>query len=183
MKKIVLKYGLISGAISAVLMLGTLPFAHRIGYGCAMAVGYTMMVAALLMVFFGVRTYRETVGGGTITFGRAMAVGGMIALVMCVFYVGTWEVMYYGFMPHYMDNYGTYVLQQMQASGATAAQIQAKMAGIEQMKKMYANPLTNAAMTFLEPLPVAVVMMLLSAALLRRKPAGPRDGALAEAVR
>jgi hypothetical protein len=36
------------------------------------------------------------------------------------------------------------------------------------MKVLYANPLYNAAMTFLEPFPVALLVTLGSAAILRR---------------
>jgi hypothetical protein len=176
MKKVVLKYGLMSGLVSAVLMCATLPLAHRIGFGWGMVVGYTTMVAAFLVMFFGVRSYRETVGGGSITFGRALAVGCLISLITCLFYVGMWEVLYFGFMPHFMDDYGAAVIHKMQAAGASAAQIQAKTVEMEQAKRMYQNPLMNAAMTFLEPLPVAVVMSLLSAALLRKRPdAGGRE--------
>jgi hypothetical protein len=35
---------------------------------------------------------------------------------------------------------------------------------------MYDNPLLNAAMTFLEPFPIGLVITLVSAAVLRRKP-------------
>ena len=45
-----------------------------------------------------------------------------------------------------------------------------------QFKEMYANPLINAAFTILEPLPVGVLISLISAGVLRR---GRQDGALA----
>jgi len=35
---------------------------------------------------------------------------------------------------------------------------------------MYKNPLFNVAMTFIEPFPVGLVITLLSAAVLRKKP-------------
>jgi hypothetical protein len=35
---------------------------------------------------------------------------------------------------------------------------------------MYDNPLLNAAMTFVEPFPIGLVITLISAAVLRRKP-------------
>src|SRR5260370_41347671 len=73
MKKKVLTWGLISGVVISVLMLGTIPFATRIGFDKAEFVGYTVMVLSFLMVFFGIRSYRENVGGGKISFGRAFA--------------------------------------------------------------------------------------------------------------
>jgi hypothetical protein len=44
---------------------------------------------------------------------------------------------------------------------------------------MYENPLINSAMTFLEPLPVGIVITLISAAVLRKKAQGqPAESAL-----
>ena len=71
MRKIVLTYGLIAGAILAAMMFATLPFEDRIGFDKAAVIGYTTMVAAFLMVFFGVRSYRDRVAGGSLSFGRS----------------------------------------------------------------------------------------------------------------
>ena len=73
-------------------------------------------------------------------------------------------------MPDFMDKYGAHVLERMQASGATAAAIQEKSEEINKLKVMYKNPLFNAAMTFIEPFPVGLVITLISAAVLRKKP-------------
>ena len=71
MKKIVLTFGLISGAMMAVLMFATLPLVDRLSFDTLTVIGYTSMVASFLMVFFGIRSYRENVGGGKISFGKA----------------------------------------------------------------------------------------------------------------
>lgn len=54
------------------------------------------------------------------------------------------------------------------ASDAAIAETQKKMI---QMKAMYDNPLMNAAVTFLEPFPVGLIVTLVSAAILRRRAA------------
>ena len=75
MKKIVLTFGLISGAIVSGMFLITLPFHDAIGFDRALILGYTSMVLAFLLIFFGVRSYRDNIGGGRVGFGRALAVG------------------------------------------------------------------------------------------------------------
>ena len=67
MKKIVLTFGLISGALMSGMMLTLMIFIDRIGIDHGMVIGYTTMVLAFLLVFFGIRSYRETVGDGRIT--------------------------------------------------------------------------------------------------------------------
>lgn len=167
MKKTILTFGLISGAISSLMMIATMPFADRIGHSYIL--GYTTIVLSLLLVFFGVRSYRDNVGKGHITFGRAFLVGLAITVISCLIYVATWEIIYFNFMPDFMDKYGTQVIQKMQAAGATAAAIQQKTEEINKLKVMYKNPFFNMAMTFIEPFPVGLVITLLSAAVLKKK--------------
>jgi hypothetical protein len=173
MKKTVLTFGLISGVLSSLMMVSTLPLLHTIGNDKALIVGYTTIVAAFLLVYFGIRSYRDTIGNGQITFARAFSVGICITLISCAFYVLTWEVLYFKFVPHVMDNYGADAIEKLKASGASAAVVQAKMAELSKLKDSLKNPLYNAAMTFLEPFPVGLVITLISAAILRRKPASP----------
>lgn len=169
MGKIVFKYGLISGVIMSGLMLATVPFAHKIGFNRAMFVGYTTMVLAFLLVYFGVRAYRAEYGAGHITFGRAFAVGISIMLVTCIFYVLTWEVMYFFFMPDFLDQYNAHLIEKARQSGASAAAIQALTAQLQHSQQLYNNPLYNSAITLLEPLPVGIVVALVSALVLRKK--------------
>ena len=82
MKKIVITFGLISGAILSLMMVATIPFMDRIGFQRAEVIGYTTMVLSFLMVFFGIRSYRDAIGG-SITFGRAFKVGILITLISC----------------------------------------------------------------------------------------------------
>lgn len=167
MKKIVLRYGLISGVLISAEMLATLPFADKIGH--SLFLGYTTMVVAFLLVYFGVRAYRAECGNGYITFGRAFGVGIYIMLFTCICYVATWEVMYFFFMPDFMDKYNAHILEQARQAGASAAALQARMEQMKKFKEMYDNPFYNAAITFIEPFPVGLVITLLSAIALRKK--------------
>lgn len=86
MQKIVLTFGLIAGAILSAMMLLTLPFMDKIGFDKGEVIGYTTMLLAFLMVYFGVRSYRDNVAGGSVAFGRAFLVGLSITLVASVCY-------------------------------------------------------------------------------------------------
>lgn len=173
MKHTVIKYGLISGALISVMMMLTMPFHDQIGFGAVgMAVGYTTMVLAFLLVYFGVRSYRDNVGGGTVKFGRALAVGLLIAAVSSACYVATWQVVYYKFMPDFMDKYSAHEIAKARAGGASEAQIASQKAEMDKFAEMYKNPLVNVAFTFMEPLPVALIVSLISAGVLSRRKRG-----------
>src|SRR5579864_3868361 len=110
MKRTVLTWGLISGGVSAVLLLATIPFADAIGFDKGAILGYTTMVASALFVYFGVRSYRENVNGGKLTFGRGFQVGLLIAIVACLCYVGALEPAYYKLKPDFFDKYTAYTI-------------------------------------------------------------------------
>jgi hypothetical protein len=169
MRKIVPTFGLIAGAILSVMMLITLPFQDKIGFDNGAIIGYTSMVLAFLMVYFGVRSYRDNFAGGSVTFGRAFAVGLMITLLASVCYVATWEFIYYRLAPDFSDRYAAYTIDKAKKSGATDAQIAAQTKQMAEFKEMYKNPFVNISLTFLEPLPVGLVMTLVAAGVLRRK--------------
>jgi hypothetical protein len=172
MKNIVLRYGLASGvalmAMSAVMMPlcmnGTLSFDN------SEVLGYSSMVLAFLLVFFGVRSYRDNVAGGAIGFGKAFQVGILITLITCAMYVIAWEIAYHFFFPDFIDKYVAHSLDRMRAAGESEAAIQAATAEMAHFAKLYENPLFNVGITFLEVFPVGLIVTLVSAAILRRKP-------------
>jgi len=180
MKKSVLTFGLIAGAIISVLMGGSLVFADKIGSSHSMAVGYTIMVASFLLIYFGIRSYRDNDLAGQISFGRAFTCGILITLITTICYVAMWEVLYFNFMPHFMDGYFAAQIHKVQSSGLDPAAIAAQVAAIQHSAQLYQNPFVNMAYTFIEPFPVGLIITLVSAAILRRKT--PLESATARTV-
>jgi hypothetical protein len=173
MKKTVLTFGLIAGLIISVLMDASLLLADKIGSGHSMALGYTIMVASFLLIYFGVRSYRDNTLDGQISFGRAFACGILITLITTACYVATWEVLYFNFMPHFMDSYFAAQVHQVQSAGLDSVTTAAKVAAIQHSQQLYQNPFVNMAYTSIEPLPVGILITLISAS---DSPAQSSDG-------
>ena len=180
MKKTVLTFGSIAGVMIAFLMNAALLLSNRIGPGHSMPLGYTIMVASFLLIYFGIRSYRDNELGGRISFGRGFACGILITLITTVFYVVAWEIIFFNFIPHFMDSYFAAQIHHVQSAGLDPATTAARVAAIQHSQQLYQNPLVNAAYTFIEPFPVGLIITLVSAALLRRK--GPVERAAAPAV-
>jgi hypothetical protein len=179
MKRIVLIFGLISGLISSALMFLTLPLINNGTLDHGYLIGYTAIILSFLLVFFGIRAYREN-NGGSITFGRGFKVGILITLISCVFYVASWEIIYFKVMPDFVDKWTAQTIGAMRQKGATSAEIAETQKKMTAMKALYDNPLTNAAMTFIEPFPVGLIVTLVSAGILRKRtPAVPPPAAAA----
>jgi len=175
MKKTVLTFGLIAGVILAAMMWATLPFIDRIGPERGMVIGYTTMVLSFMLVFFGIRSYRENFGDGKISFGRAFAVGILIVVISSVLYVISWEIMYFG-VPGFAEKFNAMFMAQAQKKGGTPEQIQAAIQQTKDFVSMYQNPFINAAFTLIEPFPVGLIVTLISALILKKKKSRPEPG-------
>jgi hypothetical protein len=180
MKKTIWTFGLIAGVVLSVMMVVTIPFVDRIGFDAAMIIGYASMVAAFLAIYFGIRSYRDNVLGGTISFGRSFGVGMLIAVVATLCYVATWQVVYRTTVPDFWPKWTAYEVEKARADGKSEAEIEEIRADGVKYAEMYKNPLVNSAFTFLETMPVALIITLVSAATLSRRKRLP-DGAAASA--
>ncbi len=183
MKKIILTFGLIAGAILSAMLLISISFQETIGFDRGEIIGYTSMVLAFLLIYFGVRSYRDNIAGGAVRFGRAFAVGGLIAVVASLCYVATWEVIYFKFAPDYFEKYQAHVLAKARLDGESEESIARKKVEMDDFAELYRNPAINAAVTFVEPLPVALIVALVSAGVLSRRKKGEagESGSLAGA--
>jgi amino acid transporter len=170
MKRIVLRFGFASGLLLLALSAVIMPLCLNQTFDHMEVLGYSAMLLAFLFVFFGVKSYRDNVGGGTIGFGKAFQVGILITLITCAMYVIAWEITYYNFFPDFLDKYSAHVLDRMRAAGESEAAIRKTTADMARMAKLYANPLFNIGITFMEVFPVGLIVTLVSAAILRRKP-------------
>jgi hypothetical protein len=68
-----------------------------------------------------------------------------------------------------MDSYFAAQIHKVQTSGLDPATAAARVAAIQHSQQLYQNPLVNIAYTFIEPLPVGLIITFISAAILRRK--------------
>lgn len=171
MKKIILNYGLISGAVAAALMLGMALYMGNDPkkFSNGEIFGYVGILLSMVVVFLGVRAYRDQEAGGRLSFGSGFKVGILITIISCVCYVLAWKAISNTLMSDFMDQFMKQSLDQMKNSGASAAEIAKKTAEMEHYKALYKNPLTEFALIFLEPFPVGFLVTLASAAILRKK--------------
>src|SRR5262249_25551001 len=122
-----------------------------------------------LLIFFGVRSYRENAGGGRLTFGRGFTVGILINLISCACHVATFEILYFKLVPTLGAKIAVCMVQRAKDSGADRKKVDATAKLAETLRKLYDRPATNAALSFAESFPVGLVMTVVSAAVLRKK--------------
>ncbi len=169
MKKIVINYGLLSGLVMAVLMTISWAFAKQIGFKYGMVVGYTTMILAMAVMFWAMVSYRDKVGDGRISFGKAVQIGLLIGVVTCIFYVVAWTVIYHTIIPDFFDRYIAFEKEGMVSAGKSQQDIDKMMQQMQSYKNDYKNPFLFVLYTIMEPLPAVLVVTLACALLVRKK--------------
>src|SRR5579863_8195365 len=160
MKKRTLLFGLGAGLIVTVVTLIGMAKLYDTdsegGIG-SMLLGYTTMLVAFSLIFVSIKTYRDR-NGGIISFGKAFRIGLSISLIASTMYVLGWMVEYYIFLPDFCDKCEINQVAKLKASGASLTLIHAEAQEYEQLKQMAHNPLVHALMTYLEILPVGLLV-------------------------
>ena len=169
MKKTIVVYGLIAGAIIAASAVISLALSSGSSEHLAQLewLGYAVMIIAFSVIFVAIKGYRDQQLGGVITFGTAFSVGIGVSLIASVIYVVVWEVNLsltdYVFIEEYTQSY----IEAEVAAGASEADLAALRSEMDVMKERYGNPLFRLPITFLEIFPVGLLITLVSAAVLR----------------
>ncbi len=182
MRKITLTFGLTAGAFLSVFLTVTLAMwnSGTLGFENGETIGYTGMLIAMSMVFFGIKSFRDNHMDGVIDFRKGFKVGILIALIASSMYVATWEVFAW-VQPEevtvFMNNYTEYMLDKAKEAGATQADLDQQRSDMAEFQEMYKNPLVRVGVTFVEVLPVGLLVTLISAAILRRKETLPAQPA------
>ena len=162
----VLIYGAIAGAIVIAAITASIAF-ESLNHLQSQWFGYLVMLAALSLIFAGVKRYRDVECGGTIRFGRALGLGLGIAVVAGLVYIAGWEAYLATTDGNFLADYTASILADMRASGASEAEIAATEAQMAPYIEWYSQPLLRMLITFSEIFPVGLLVALVSALVLR----------------
>lgn len=175
MKRNILVFGTIAGVIVSTFMATMMAIMgcsnEEMGGGSgSMIIGFTAMVVAFSFVFVGIKNYRDKQNGGIITFGNAFLLGFMISLVASTLYVMTWAVEFHFFFPDFIDKYSAMQIKELHANGVTGEKLDEAIKEIDTASYNYKhNPFYFAMYTYMEILPVGIIVTLISALILKKK--------------
>lgn len=167
MKKTVLTYGIIGGIIVSALMWLTLGSGKH-DFDNGMWIGYTTMIIGLSTIFFAIKTYRDNYLGGVINFGKAFLLGLYITLIASTMYAASWMVLSATSDQDIMEQYYVHEKQKLESSELPAAEVEAKLEEMREFQELYKNPVVKLGFTYMEILPVGLLISLICAGLLKR---------------
>jgi len=170
MKKVVLRFGLISSiTIVLLFLLSWILFGSQNNYTVKEIFGYASMVIALVFVFFGIKQYRDSVNHGRLSFGKGLQVGILIVLMASIAF-GLFDIFYLKVLnPGFLDQYFNFQIAQMQQS-LPPAEVESKRKEMEAAKAMMENPVVNFLLMFATVFIIGVIVSVISSLILMRKP-------------
>lgn len=167
MKKIVLTYGLIAGGISVIGYLFTF-ISGGLHNEQAMLIGFASMLLAFSLIFVATVQYRKS-QGGAVSFRDAFLIGIYISLIASTVYVLVWLYNLYNVYPDFAKTYAAEYLKGLKTSGASAEKIAAATAEMDQFVADYKKPWYVIVWTYIEILPIGIMVSVISALILMRK--------------
>ena len=164
MNKIILKNGLFGSIIvTALLVFVTMYMRANPEKEVSMLIGFTVMTLAFFFLFWGIKQQREA-NNGLISFGKAFMTGFWISLIISTIYVLVWLIILYNFFPNFAEHYTDMAIQK--ASPDEVAKVTEEM---NSFKEMYKNPIMVILFTYMEILPLGIVISFISALILKKK--------------
>ncbi|TRX36115.1 DUF4199 domain-containing protein [Flavobacterium sp. ZT3R18] len=164
MQNNIFKNGILGGIIVSIVMISMIFYMKTYPDREPSAIiGFASMFLAFTFVILGIKKERE-INNSAITFKRAFLTGLGISLVISTIYVMVWLIIYYIFFPDFMDKYSEMVLK-----NTNPEELAAKITEMNQMKEWYKNPLMIIVLTYMEILPIGIVVSLIGALILKKK--------------
>jgi hypothetical protein len=133
-----------------------------------MVVGYAAMILAFSLIFVAIKNFRDNHNNRVISFGKAFKIGMYISLIASTMYVFAWLIEFYLFIPDFMEQYINHVLTEAKTGGASQLELDKKAAELAGYTEMYKTPVGVILLTYLEVLPVGLIISLICAFFLKR---------------
>lgn len=173
MKKIILRNGLyitlIIVGIPLVVFLWEGPMKME-STGMAEIIGYGSIVLSLgIFIFLGVRQFRNEINDGKLSFGEALKIGLLIAMIPAVAF-GLYNYVYTEWMdPGFMDNYYSHQVAQLQDT-LSPQEFEVRVEAMEAEKEMFMNPFMQFFVMFVTVLIIGLIVSVLTSFVLKSSP-------------
>lgn len=165
MKKTILLFGLIIG-----ILLSTNAIIHmnmiynNPDYKPNNVLGYATLIGLFSIIYFGLRMYRNNHLDGKINFLQAFKVGALICFLASTVYVVIGLIYYYFFAPDFIDVFTDFVIK-----NSPPDQLETTTAQMASFKEMYKNPILVVLITYMEVMPIGMIVALIWSFIVKKK--------------
>jgi hypothetical protein len=165
----IIAYGVLWGLLLSVMNFAPIPFSDKLNFAWWRKTGDALLIIGSLSAYFGIRSVREDVTGGYISFKLSVKIGLWITLVASTVCLFTWLIIFYQVSPDFPSAYGLDVINRMRSANKSDFEIRQAQELMMFYNGMLRHPMLNLLIIFIKPIPVGIVATLLSAANLFKK--------------
>lgn len=173
MTRTIIVFGLIAGAGMVLLQWIIYPLCYRgyVTFENSNYVGYAGMLIVFSMIFFGIKSYRDNQGRGSVTFWKAFQIGILITLLASLIHgIGGWayNLVNPDFKGFFLEKFTEYELSKLPQPIDAAAR-EAVDQEVALVRSIYENPILDLLFSTLLIFPAGLIVTVVSALLFRRK--------------
>ncbi len=173
MGKKILLYGSVSGGIlTALFVLSHIFFMKNFSaemWETGEIIGYSSMIIALTAIFFGVKTYRDKVLGGKITFNKAFTLGAGISAIASVIFGIYVYFLYTAIAPDLSGKMIEIYREKIKTSGQTQEVINRQLEEFDKEAPMWNNPVLQSFVMLITVFFIGIIISLITAVILKKK--------------
>ncbi len=168
MKSTLLRYGGYAFITAMLLFFIALYFFGDMDYGTQEVLGYLSMVLSLLFIYPGIKHFRDSENGGSVSFGKAFLVGLLIAVFAGIGF-GIIDYLFTTVInPDFLQEYMSHQLAEMEKT-LSPEEFETQKALLQQQMEAYGSSGFMAFIMFTTVVLIGIVISLISALLLQRK--------------
>ncbi len=169
MKKTILTFGPVSSVMMAAMYVLFCMARDSGNVFISQILTYTAVFLLFMMLFFGIKYYRDKAHSSFISFGKAIRVGIYISLASSLCSAMIWMLLYEPVFKDFMTDHTAALIEKLNVSGASIADIAAKKEEIIKHNELYNNPFLRAGIIFVQGFPVEIIMAVIAAFVLKKK--------------
>ena len=110
-KTTIKKYGLFGAVTGFVIFLSHLAFAKNLSFSILEVLGYISICLSLSFIFFAIKHYRDHVNNGTVSLGKALSIGLLVAVLVGIG-IALADYIYTKFInPNFFDDYANMLIE------------------------------------------------------------------------
>lgn len=173
MGKKILFYGLVSGgSLTVLFVLSHILFMKNFSaemWETGEIIGYSSMIIALTAIFFGVKSYRDKVLGGKISFGKAFTLGMGISAISSIIFGIYVYFLYTAIAPDLSGKMIEVYREKIKTSGQTQEVVTKQLEEFEKEAPMWNNPFLQSFVMLVTVFFIGIIISLITAVILKKK--------------
>ncbi|WP_417237813.1 DUF4199 domain-containing protein [Bizionia sp.] len=168
MKSTVKKFGVYSSTLLIILFSFSFLIEDYMNYTISEVFGYVSIILALSVIYFGIKSYRDTINNKTLKFSKGFKIGLLISVFTALTF-GLINVVYTSFInPDFTTEYYNHSIETFRET-LSDADFQAKLIELESQREIFGNPFFNFFLMALTVFVIGFIISVISSLILQRK--------------